>query len=531
MVGVVHDTDGYPVAAATVILHAPGGSRIAGGTTAVDGTFAVAAGRAVAAVEIRCAYCLQMTVGYAGRPVLAVVRRFAALRDRGISADDARVLPYAAVTDLAALLPFAVTTYGTISDRGLAGVQGSVVADGIGLYRASDGIDLGTAIPAHGTATIVETAPTAANAYGAYSSGGLFSIDTLDQSGGLVRVDGSTATDVAIRGGSALRGAFETAGGSDAATRGVVAGTLATAAGNLDVRAVSAGGLGADASGFATTLATPVRTAMLTTSLSMSRSDDEYGAENDSLATLALQSGGITYGVRAQRASSFSYAPAAESDTRAFVQSLQTIGSAQLFVSLAAAASSETLRERSSQNGAVLPVVSVSTHVAPMFTLHADSVAALLTTPLYLTYAVPNGTAVDRSHLSDAGLGFDDGNRFRIDVMAFRETVSETAYGTTAGSGVSLVWQVAPSLAIRSWTLVSHNGAGYIDQFYSAGTTNLDRSVTWLTAGNVLRVDAIWRGSELAGDVSMPVMQHVRFVAGTRRAGASRVVTAGISWP
>ena len=57
--------------------------------------------------------------------MIAVVRRYAALRDRGISAADARVLPYDSVTDMAALVPFAVTTHGTISDRGLAAGRGS----------------------------------------------------------------------------------------------------------------------------------------------------------------------------------------------------------------------------------------------------------------------------------------------------------------------------------------------------------------------------------------------------------------------
>lgn len=64
VVGGVHDTDGFPVAAATVTLRATGGSPIAGGTTAGDGTFAVEARTAVADVEIRCAHCLQLTMAF-----------------------------------------------------------------------------------------------------------------------------------------------------------------------------------------------------------------------------------------------------------------------------------------------------------------------------------------------------------------------------------------------------------------------------------------------------------------------------------
>ncbi|MGA2393408.1 MAG: hypothetical protein ABSH03_08675 [Candidatus Lustribacter sp.] len=47
----------------------------------------------------------------------------------------------------------------------------------------------------------------------------------------------------------------------------------------------------------------------------------------------------------------------------------------------------------------------------------------------------------------------------------------------------------------------------------------------------IQRVDAIWRGGNLEGDVSLPLGRQARFVAGTRRDGANRVVTAGVSWP
>lgn len=529
MVGVVHDTDGYPVSGATVILHAADGGAIGNGTTAGDGTFAVEENTNVAAVEVRCAYCLRMTVtAVPGRPVVAVVRRFAALRDRGISAADARVLPYASATDLASLLPFAVTTHGTISDRGLAGARGTVIADGIPLYRATDGVDLGTAIPAHGTATIGETDPTQANADGANSADGFFSIDTLDQPAGLARADAGSAVNVALRGGNLLRGAFETAGGTDAATRGVLDGTLSTAAGTLDLRAVAASGMSASANGFASTLVTPLRTASLISSLSMAQSSDANGPENDSLAALTLQNGNVTYGVRGQRAAGFfEYGTGVQYDARAFIQTVHDDGHTRIFASLAAAQDGDALGRYASANAALLPILSVATHLAPEFVLHADSVDALLAVPLYLINSVPS--AVSRSHLLDAGLGFDDGNRIRVDAMLFRQTVTGQAYGTTGGSGISAVWQIAPSLALRSWTLISKDN-GY--EYATYGTTSsLDRNVAWLTAGNVLRVDAIWRGNNLEGDISIPAGAHARLVAGTRRDGPNRVLTAGVSWP
>ena len=353
VVGVVHDTDGYPVTGATVTLHTAAGSPAGSATTAADGTFAVDAGADATSAEVRCTYCLTMTVTrVAGQPVVAVVRRFAALRDRGISAADSRALPYSSVTDLASLMPFVVTTPGAISDRGLAGAHGAVVPDGIALYRGTDGTDLGTAIPAHGTATITETAPTQSNAYDSNSAGGLFSIDTLDQAAGLARVDGGTAVDTALRGGNVLRGAFETAGGTDAATRALLDGSLPAAGGSLDLRTVAASGLGTNATGFSTTLIAPVRASSFTTSISMVRSVNANGPENDNIAALTLQSGHVTYGLRGERTSGFVIdGTGIQYDERAFVQGAWDVGTTHVFASLAVAQDGETLTGRTSTNG------------------------------------------------------------------------------------------------------------------------------------------------------------------------------------
>ena len=544
VVGVVHDSDGYAVASATVTLRGPGGAPAGTGTTARDGTFAVDAAGDVVAVDVRCAYCAPLTVAHVpDAPVVAVVRRYAALRDRGISAADAQVLPYNAVTDMAALIPFAVTTHGTISDRGLAAARGTVVGDGFALYRAVDGVDLGTAIPAHATTTIDQTSPAQANAYGGNGAGGLFSIDTLDGSAGLARVDASNGLDATIRGGNVLRGAFETAGGPDAATRVLGDGTLAAGGGALDLRAISASGMGANANAFVSSYSVPIRTATLDASLSMTRSADLNGPENDGIAALSLHAGDLTFGVRGARTSGLVFARnAVQDDERGYAEYAHDNGTTRVFASLAGAFSGDSAYYRRSAAGALLPALSVATNITHTIDVHADSVDALLAAPLYLLYALPNGTAVDRSHLIDAGIGFDDRNRFRIDAMVFRQTIANAAYGTTGGSGISTVWQIAPSLSVRAWTLISRENGDNDDTYpgvypglaggvYATGTTTLDRNVTWITAGNVLRVDAIWRGGNLEGDLSLPAGSGVRFVAGTRRDGPNRIYSAGVSWP
>ena len=152
---------------------------------------------------------------------------------------------------------------------------------------------------------------------------------------------------------------------------------------------------------------------------------------------------------------------------------------------------------------------------------------------------MPNGTAINRSQLLDAGIGFDNGSRLRIDAMVFRQTIASAAYGTTGGSGISASWQIAPSVVLRSWVLISstngnsstlYNAPYAYSNIYPSGMPDLERNVTWVTVGNVLRVDGIWRNGNLEGGFSFPFNSEFRFSAGTIREGANRVYTAGLSW-
>ncbi len=169
-------------------------------------------------------------------------------------------------------MPFVVATRTTISDRGL----GRRSRDGdlrrlCAYYRESDGIDLSAAVPAHGTSTITESDPTVANTYDSNSAGGLFAIDTLDQSAGLARVDGSSATDVCDSRRQRSARVVRYNGGSSAATRGVLDGTLPGRGGSLDLRGVIATGMAATAAALRRTLVVPISRSSLSASVSMTR--------------------------------------------------------------------------------------------------------------------------------------------------------------------------------------------------------------------------------------------------------------------
>jgi hypothetical protein len=538
VVGVVHDSDGYPVAGAVLTLHAPGGAAAGAGRTAADGTFAIETGQAATKIDVRCSYCMAASAAvHAGAPVIFVVRRFAALRDRGISAADARVLPYDRVTSMAALIPFTVTSGDTISDRGLAGAHGTIITDGIPLYRATDGVDLGALLPAHAAATIAQTDPNQANIYAARSSGGIFSIDTLDTAAGMARIDADSSLDALLRGGGTnVRASLATGGGAYAASRATVDATAAVAGGTLDVRAVDASTTNAAADGVAATLRAPFAGMMLNGTLDESRSSDPSGTENDGIAGVSVRAGTLLAGVRAQRSSgTVPGGIGTQADARAFIEDVYDDGATHLVASLAAAQTGSGVPGSAATAGAILPTLAASTELTRSFRVHADSVAALLPQPLYtVKYLLPLNV-IAHSQLSDAGIEFDDGNRVRIDAIAFRESLAGAGAATTGGSGISAVWQIAPALALRSWTLISRTNGGYADTGYedapATSTIGNDRYVVWLTAGTTLRIDAISRNGKLEGDVSLPAGARVRLVAGTRRNGPDRTYTFGIVLP
>jgi hypothetical protein len=538
IVGVVHDSDGYPVAGAALTLHAAGGAVAGTGRSAADGTFAIDSSQTATRIDVRCTYCVPASAAvHADAPAVFVVRRFAALRDRGISAADARVLPYDRVTSMAALMPFTVTSGDTISDRGLAGGRGTIITDGIPLYRATDGADLGAQLPAHAAATIAQTDPDQANIYDGRGSGGTFSIDTLDAAAGTARVDAGSSLDALLRGGGTdVRASLATSGGAYAASRATVDATVPAARGTFDVRAVDASAVTAAARGIAATLSAPFAGALFNATLDATRSSGPAGAENDGIAAFSVQHGGLLAGVRAQRASGMlATGTGTQADARAFIEDAYDDGTTHVVASLAAAETASAVPGSAATAGTILPIVSVSTAIARAFRVHADRIAALLPEPLYTATSLLPGNVIAHSQLSDAGFEFDDGNRLRIDAVAFREALTGADAQTTGGSGIAAVWQIAPSLALRSWTLISRTNGGSADTDYDAASTpstiDTDRYVVWLTAGTTLRVDAISRNGKLEGDVSVPAGTRIRLVAGTRRNGPGRSYTFGLVLP
>jgi hypothetical protein len=540
LVGVVRDTDGYAVAGAQVTLVRADGSTLGTTSTASDGTFAADLAELPARVAVGCRYCLgaSAAVGASGS-VAVVVRRFGALQNHGIAPEDARALPYAYASELASLIPFTVTGSGAVSDRGLAQGHGSVVDDGIPFYRATDGLDLGWALPAGATAAIDPAPPSVANEYDDRAAGGLYAIDTLDPAADAARLDaGGPIADVGLRGGADLRGAFAAQSGPTyGATRGVVDALLGAGGGTLDLRAIAMSAGQTHASGALASFALPLPKGSLSASLSASTSEDPYlSFASDAIAALGFERGGFAFGLRGSRdAGALEDGPGTQYDVRAFAQYEHDDGRTRVLASLAAARAGAGVPSATDTANALLPILSLAQHIGATLVLSADSVDTLLPQPLY---AEPEayGAAIDRTHLIDGAFGFDDGRRFQLELVAFRELLTGSVPATTGGSGISAVWQIAPALAVRAWSLISRtNGSSSYDAYgpveytYNPAADN-DRSLIWITAGTTLRVDALLRNGALEGDVNAPLGEHVWLTIGTERVNGVRRASFGLSW-
>ena len=152
-------------------------------------------------------------------------------------------------------------------------------------------------------------------------------------------------------------------------------------------------------------------------------------------------------------------------------------------------------------------------------------------------HAAARSVALDRASLLDAALSFDDRKRVHVEAIAFREFLQGSFGRRTAGLGVSLVWQIAPRLSLRLWSLNDAPLRFGPLEYYDASASPVSRQVLWTTyqipAG--IRVDAILQRDVtsgrligLDGDVVLPLRSQLSAVAGTSRIGGRRFYSFGL---
>lgn len=541
LAGVVRDQDGYAVAGASVSIVPPGGA--AGALTATDagGTFYFEAVPAGSELVVLCRYCRVRHLALDGAPSrVVVVERSAVLRDRGLSADDLRALPYGSVAGAAALLPFAVANGASVSDRGLARGRGTVVADGIPGYRALDGAELTSAMPARAVTSIDELSPIAANAGDERTAGGLFGAGTRDDAVESARVDAGGQPDVAVRGGGALRYSAATGGGRTYASFHA---PLAVPGGTIGISVAGArdAASGLSWQGTALDYRRDLPTASLGASFSGAHSNAAAGNEGDTVASASYARGGVLAGVRARVSTASGLGIAGtQIDDRAFVQFERSGTAGSAFVSLALAHAANNVAGRGAVLDMLLPEIALSTRTAARFRAGVTLVNALLAPPFIAIVFSPLPTyAVDASHLLEGSLTYDDGSALRVSAVVFRERISGSQPAVLGGSGVSAVWQALPGLAVRTWTLVSKQSvrAAVPDAYGPPGdysmvssTVDASRNLVWLTFGRGWRADVLAHGGALEGDLLAPLGARVALVAGTYRAPSGRTSTLGLSF-
>jgi hypothetical protein len=267
------------------------------------------------------------------------------------------------------------------------------------------------------------------------------------------------------------------------------------------------------------------------------------GPEADSVATASYQRGSFLAGVRARSSTADGFGIAGtQADARAFVQSNWSGPAGSAFVSLAIARASNVVSGAGTNLDMLLPTIALTGNASSHVSANASLVNALVAPPFVVVDNSPLGSyAIDTTHLLEGSVAYDDGTALRLAATVFRETIAGSQPSVLGGSGIAATWQIAPGLALRTWTLVSKQsvtttvsetyGGSPVVEEYALQTTGVDndRNLVWLTLGRTWRADIIAHGGALDGDLLVPIGRHLALVAGTYRSGTSRTSSIGLS--
>lgn len=526
LAGVVRDQDGAAVAGAHVRGFDARQTPIADQRTARDGTFVLSTDVSPTTIRIDCAYCIPQTIAVRAEDyAIAIVRRFGALRDRSPAPADLAALPYRRITDLAALVPFAVTSGSEVSDRGLDRMHGALLVDGVPLYRATDGASRSDLLLPAALVALATQPPLVAPAYGTYAEGGVFDLRTLGTNA--VRVDGGTAFDAAAHVEShGVRASVALASDAGDQRRNASAGAdLPFAGGTLHATSIVLADGGASLSGAALGYETASRRAAIATDVALRSSNDaSLVAARASITSVARVP--FTFGVRASRSTGVlaDASTGTQTTQAAFVRAATTGERTNLVATVGYERTGDALLFGATRIAGAVGALDGNLALGERFTLHAG-IATSLRAPTLLE--AESAVAGDRGFLVESGVAYTDNRRIRLRASLFSERLTNPATRKLAGLGVDGTWQIAPALALRAWSLATQaTSDGYVGFGGVSRATN--RRLVWLTAGNALRVDVLAHGGPLEGDVLVPVGAYAARLGSSIQRGV-RVTTFGVS--
>lgn len=580
VVGSVRDQHGSAVAGARVVGQTPGGSG-AVATTDSTGTFALH-GAGIVSVEISCRFCRGSQVAVnPGEPVVAIVRRYDALTSDAPSSSDLSNLPYAHVESSLALRPFTLLSQSTaaypgsiLSDRGLSSSGSLLIDNGAPNYDLVSGQSPYTFIPAYYEQSATLRDATNAYAYGDQAAGGIATLQPF--------VAGSSA-EAATIGNEAIARAevgsdssalsfgtfsndeesrqrgdltaswplggeqsFSVAGGSEqdhdyGAATSSFAGSYSFAdaafsaprALNLNLSAVMDRG-----NYVATALQWPISTAWADTGFDASihtngpvvafadagvrSSSGFYDSQSLGLARVGatLDQTRVDAGVAA---SGNDFAVTAGAGAFWFDYAGGTYGVSQPARTALAVPS---LDAKLFPNGKW----SLNLQASGSFTLPT------FTEQYLYAEAQPMPVELTRNALQAAILSYTDGARVRVEFQGATENVSGSASGRISSMGLSAIWQVAPAISLRTWTMHVTDTApiyGALLPSTQAPTVN----AIWLTCDTgAIRADVLYRRDLLDelpfyhfdGAISGPIGDRLRWYAGAEDRLHRTFVDAGI---
>ena len=570
VVGAVRDQHGIVVAAATVTGQRAG-EPVVQTVTDASGTFALA-GSGVASVTVTCRYCEPALVSVTpGEPVVVIVRRYEALAQQSPSSADLESLPYAHIESTLALRPFTLLSQSTLpypgsqlSDRGLS-TTGSLLLDaGTANYDIVSGSSPYELIPAQFQRDSALSSASNAFLYGNQAGGGTV---TLDPYGGAtnwqVATIGSDAVGRAQIGSQSAQ-TIAASYSNDEESRQRVDFTTDWSPGT-DQSLAFAGGteqgrtfgvedsLYASSFSFANATFTDARLANFYVLANLDRGGYALGGGDyfssaiwsDSDLGVGFHSNGpvSTFADLALRASSGLYDQQAlyplPSIGATFTQTRAdagidatgkdydvTAGVGTFWIAYAGGSYGV-----SQPSNAALAVPSLQAQLFPndRWNLNLEG-SGSFTLPTFVEqfddgYSEPTSIEYRRNELLAAILSYTDQSRLRASFEAASQRVTGVSSGTITSAGLSAIWQIAPTIALRAWTMhVTDSVPSYGAQPAYGGMNAPTVGALWLTydTGNAVRLDAIYRQDLLNGApfyhvdgaISGPIANRLRWYAG-----------------
>lgn len=586
VVGSVRDQSGAPIVGATVTGRSPGG---ADSVTRTDGagTFALHT-PGITSVSVACRYCRTTRVAVApDQPVVAIVRRYSALSADSPSNADLENLPYAHIESSVALRPFTLLAQTSspypgslLSDRGLSASGALLVDDGTPNYDIVAGQSPYGMIPASYEQSAAVRDASQAYLYGDQAGGGVVTLDPFAS---------GSRSEVATIGSDAIARAQI---GSDAA--GVALGTFSNdqesrqrtdlyanwpLAGDQSISFAGGSEQGrvyydpADAYAGDFTFANATFSAPRALNLSLSAVVDRgaYWVANGIWPVSTVWSDtGFNAGVRSNGpvagfadvsvrtssglydATSIPYGPprlAATLDQTRADAGFEARGNGYDITGGVGAfwfdyAGGTYGISQPAKSALAIPSLQAQFLPSDKWSVNLEG-SGSFTLPTFVSQylyadAESRPVAYQRYSLFAESVTYTDGARVRFSLEQASENVQGSLPGEITSSGVSAVWQIAPALSLRAWTMHVSNtapisGITGVGPPYDgiAPTVN----AAWMTYdAGAIRADLIYRRDLLDdepfyhvdGAISGPIANGLRWYAGAEDRMRRTFVDAGI---